>query len=799
MDPAALGARCLDHLNEIENQRSRCSNISGRVAGRMKDSKRIAAEITKAMIERLTLAGDAFSLKNENFALKEELEEIKRKEQAQSKEINSLRKMITDLQREIRSLKEGFGPFPAMVSGTSSPYRGIKSVKALPLGEKRPERKEKRTSASPVRLEVAESNMEVEPLVSDIPGCSKDRDYMDHDTEWPGGAASIPWTKEDKHRKVEISNAKIKNRSNLNSNMYSDPNMYDDNVNFSTKPNFKNYAKKVDKINPAAQSTPRSKGIRSGTNTRSRLANNKKETAKPGRRFTKSAVVTITSKPDGLTYAQILAKAREKVCLRELGIQTTIIRRAISDAIVIKVPGPQGKQLASVLRSNLAEVLGQDAKVQNPVTMGELRLRGIDPSTTEEEIYLEMESLSGAHRSEFKVSTISNMRDGMRVAWVTCPLQTAVKIAENGVVTLEDGKEYRHRIGAQRCLENHGYPSGVRIIQVNLNRSWGALDLLRQYMIEADIGLAIVAESPSRIEESSTYFKSLDELAAILWRPEGLRHLSYKLSSTISRFATLPFLVCGDFNAHSTLWGSTSLNRRGELITRWSAMFDLRLLNTGVAYTCIRPQGGSIVDLSWVSSGLVDCVEGCAILPDSIDNNLNQYVDWIRSIMRSACNTAAPLVKSKNQRRQIYWWISEISDLRSSAIKARRLWHRCRHSTDTADILAKKNNYMLAKKVLRSAIKKAKSSSWAELISSIETDPWGLPYKLVMRKLRKSSPTLSETIGEDSLNQLLDSLFPGSSSGVDNPILPVTPPSEEDEETNVNIAQIKKIGQKTTV
>jgi len=66
MDPAALGARCLDHLNEIENQRSRCSNISGRVAGRMKDSKRIAAEITKAMIERLTCAGDTFLLKNEN-------------------------------------------------------------------------------------------------------------------------------------------------------------------------------------------------------------------------------------------------------------------------------------------------------------------------------------------------------------------------------------------------------------------------------------------------------------------------------------------------------------------------------------------------------------------------------------------------------------------------------------------------------------------------------------------------------------------------------------------------------------
>ncbi|EFN69783.1 hypothetical protein EAG_00383, partial [Camponotus floridanus] len=159
----------------------------------------------------------------------------------------------------------------------------------------------------------------------------------------------------------------------------------------------------------------------------------------------------------------------------------------------------------------------------------------------------------------------------------------------------------------------------VRFIQINLNRSWGALDLLRQYMVEADIGLAIVAEPPSRLEESNTYFKSLNDLAAILWRPEGLNNLSCRvlerghgfviaqmgnvcvtscyvspnvnndifcrtldnLSNSISRLATQPFLVCGDFNAHSTLWGSATSNRRGELVARWSAMLDLRLLNTG--------------------------------------------------------------------------------------------------------------------------------------------------------------------------------------------------------------------------
>lgn len=107
----------------------------------------------------------------------------------------------------------------------------------------------------------------------------------------------------------------------------------------------------------------------------------------------------------------------------------------MNGAIVIEVPGPKGRQLADSLRTKLTEALGEEAKLDNPMAKGELRLRGIDPSTTTD-VYKELMSLSGCGRHEFKVSPIINMRDGMGAAWVVCPLQTAVKIAEVGVVTL---------------------------------------------------------------------------------------------------------------------------------------------------------------------------------------------------------------------------------------------------------------------------------------------------------------------------------------------------------------------------
>lgn len=81
-------------------------------------------------------------------------------------------------------------------------------------------------------------------------------------------------------------------------------------------------------------------------------------------------------------------------------------------------------------------MLKDDALVRNPVTTGEIKLRGIDPATTQEEISYELEKLSGCPPRDLKVSPISAMRDGMGIAWAYCPLEYAIKIAEKGNITL---------------------------------------------------------------------------------------------------------------------------------------------------------------------------------------------------------------------------------------------------------------------------------------------------------------------------------------------------------------------------
>lgn len=61
----------------------------------------------------------------------------------------------------------------------------------------------------------------------------------------------------------------------------------------------------------------------------------------------------------------------------------------------------------------------------------------------------------------------------------------------------------------------------IKITQINLNRSWSAFDLLKQLVLDSDIGLSIISEPPSNVLKTNRWFVSNDNLAAILWNVEA--------------------------------------------------------------------------------------------------------------------------------------------------------------------------------------------------------------------------------------------------------------------------------------
>lgn len=61
---------------------------------------------------------------------------------------------------------------------------------------------------------------------------------------------------------------------------------------------------------------------------------------------------------------------------------------------------------------------------------------------------------------------------------------------------------------------------------------------------------------------------------------------------------------------------------------------------------------------------------------------------------------------------------------------------------------------------MRIEINKAKHAAWKELIETIDTDSWGLPYKVVLSRLRKAKPGITEILTPQVLRETIERLFP---------------------------------------
>lgn len=390
----------------------------------------------------------------------------------------------------------------------------------------------------------------------------------------------------------------------------------------------------------------------------------------------------------------------------------------------------------------------------------------------------------------------------------------------------------------------------TKVLQANVNRSKPSLDLLIHQAKESGTGLLSVSE-PNYVPNTNNWYTSEDKSAVIFTDPNYIK-MRCQIAKRGSRFIALQcgtyliisvyappslglrefnsfldelsdalsyrvdkIILGGDFNAKANLWGSNNTNGKGLVLTRWAAERDLRITNTGNTPTCVRPQGSSIVDLTWTSPDLVQLVRDWRVREDleslsdhlyisySIHtdrpslplnritfrkwngkrfdrdfflavmvwrgigpkvedrDNVERITIWLDQTMEEACDAAADRIGPRRPRRHAYWWQDSVAAIRHQCIRARRQWQRAKKRKwphMNIDELGKE--YKLRRKELRKEINRLKSLAWQELIDSIDKGPWGLPYRIVLKKLRAASPGITELLELETLAKLLDSLFP---------------------------------------
>lgn len=240
-------------------------------------------------------------------------------------------------------------------------------------------------------------------------------------------------------------------------------------------------------------------------------------------------------------------------------------------------------------------------------------------------------------------------------------------------------------------------------------------------------------------------------------------------------------LIAGDFNAWATEWGCPRTNTRGKVLLEALAVLDIVLLNTGNQNTFNRNGGGSIIDIAFASSDIMSSIKWkisniythsdheaiiidiqnnpsiqcqlthkknhgwksdpfdremfhACMLSLKIEGNPSEMSKKYIKRVTEACNMSMKRRKPGKYKDEVYWWNEEIANLRKDCIKARRKFTRTRGRPENA---LHHENLRNAKKALKTAIKQSKRSCFLDICDDLENNPFGLAYKIVMKKLKQ--------------------------------------------------------------
>lgn len=149
------------------------------------------------------------------------------------------------------------------------------------------------------------------------------------------------------------------------------------------------------------------------------------------------------------------------------------------------------------------------------------------------------------------------------------------------------------------------------------------------------------------------------------------------------------------------------------------------------------------------------------------EKEINREENEIKKIMIDACDAAMPRIKGKRRKQGVAWWSDRLGELRAEVNKLRRHIKRRnrmrKRKTKREEIEQEIEimNYRLSRGLYANEIGRAKAQGWKELLNTLESDPWGQPYRIVRQKSKsKDSGPVMEKMDPKLLTEVVNTLFP---------------------------------------
>lgn len=387
----------------------------------------------------------------------------------------------------------------------------------------------------------------------------------------------------------------------------------------------------------------------------------------------------------------------------------------------------------------------------------------------------------------------------------------------------------------------------IKVLQFNSARSVGAISLACTYASTQNMDLLIISEPNVKVVSKPGWFTDIKKDVAIkIVNPNlairsfnqnnegfvsvkinGISYYSCYISPNCSAAEYENFLdrlkqdlgtpgnsfvVAGDFNAKSMVWGGKSTDSRGNILLDWIAGNNATIQNHGNEPTFRRNSSSSIIDLTITSENIAGRIAHWKVMEEETlsdhmyinfevnpisagqkESNLEKPDGWkidglerfIENFKRgistrklqsetltvqdvieectNACNRSFAIKKRRFGRQPAYWWNSEIAAIRKACLICKRIVVRSNRNARLSPVEKQLHmeNYKRHKKMLKNSIVKSKTSSWKKVCDQIDEDIWGLGYKIVM----KNSKMYPMAKLEDSRQlEVANTLFPPETS-----------------------------------
>lgn len=135
-----------------------------------------------------------------------------------------------------------------------------------------------------------------------------------------------------------------------------------------------------------------------------------------------TAAVCVRSAGGGVTAADLLRMAKEKIVVVDTDVKSMKVRESVVGGLVIEFSGEDCVKRADGMADSLrAAMIGESVSVFRPIRLAAFRLRGLDLAVDQGEVRRAVSAAGGCLEADITVGEIGRLPGGTRSVWVRCP------------------------------------------------------------------------------------------------------------------------------------------------------------------------------------------------------------------------------------------------------------------------------------------------------------------------------------------------------------------------------------------